>query len=318
MKFGHPATWEPGQIGVELFFVLSGFVIVVSSAKLFNEDVGWLVFLERRLVRVVPIYWIATSLKIVAILALPFMVDHVRLTWGTAISSYLFLPSRDLNGDLYPILGVGWTLNCEMFFYALFTLSLFLRINVYRFVGLILGALAFGSILRQHSWPAPAFYLNSELLNFYFGMLIGRFCLKSRRLPKSVAICLTVFGGIFILSFVPAHGWAEGLIKGIPCALIIWGVSSLEGKVLTRVPRIIYFLADASYATYLFHLLIAQAPPTIMVKLHFNHPWISVLSSITVSLVAGAIIHRFVELPITVWLRDRVRVRRQKIVHVEG
>jgi exopolysaccharide production protein ExoZ len=126
--------WTRGTSGVDLFFVLSGFVMIYSSVKLFSDPNGWRVFAERRIVRIVPVYWLATTVKLVALLAGSSYILHSQLSVLKEIASYLFLPTRNLDGEIRPLLGVGWTLNFEMFFYALFTFALRLRANVYWFV----------------------------------------------------------------------------------------------------------------------------------------------------------------------------------------
>jgi exopolysaccharide production protein ExoZ len=144
-QLGGVQVWKKGGYGIDLFFVLSGFVIVWSASSLSQDPDGWLIFAERRLVRVVPMYWLATTLKAIAVLVAGSMVVHARLTVWTFVASYLFIPCRNLDANFMPILGVGWTLNYEMFFYALKALALFLRINVFRFVGIILALLSVGS-----------------------------------------------------------------------------------------------------------------------------------------------------------------------------
>ena len=314
-RIGHIPIWRKAAYGVDLFFVLSGFVIVWSSAKLINRPEGWLVFAERRLVRIVPMYWLATTVKLLLMLAVPALIVHARLSWVTALASYAFLPSTNLDGSFYPILGVGWTLNFEMLFYLFFSIALFFRWNVYVALGILLSVQGLGLYLRQPSWPPISFYLDMIVLEFFFGMLIGRFCLTRRHLPRGVA--LTLFFGGFALLLMPHFGYLlirRVVFAGIPAAMIVWGVTSLE-PLFRRTPSFLLFLADASYATYLFHLLVAQAAPVLMVRYHLHRPLVSVILSTLISLVTGAIVHQYVERPTTNWLRKRVRVRHKEVIH---
>lgn len=312
-KLGGIQIWKKGGYGIDLFFVLSGFVIVWSSASLFGVRDGWLTFAERRAVRVVPMYWVATALKAIAMIAAGSMVVHARLSLGTLLASLFFIPSRNLDGNFQPILGVGWTLNYEMFFYALFTLALALRRNVYRFVGITLCILAIGSCFRQPWWPWPSFYLNSLILEFFFGMLIGRACLLRKHLPFAVAAPLLIASFIMLLTPTRLDALPPVVPEGIPAALIILSVASLE-SVLPRIPKLLLFLADSSYAIYLFHLLAAQIPAVLMAKRHIYHPWIAVVLSIALSLTVGGLVHQFFERPMTNYFRDRLRVRHEKII----
>ena len=87
-----------------------------------------------------------------------------------------------------------------MLFYMLFAAALFLRVSVFRFVGTLLFLLATGSLFRQNDWPAVSFYLSSIVLDFFFGMLIARACLRGKYLPREVAV-LSVFAGLLYFSF---------------------------------------------------------------------------------------------------------------------
>ena len=313
-QLGGVPIWTKGGCGVNLFFVLSGFVIVWSSIKLFDARDGWLIFAERRLVRVVPMYWIATTCKAIGILVAGSMVVHAHLTPWTLVASYLFIPARNLDNFFWPILGVGWTLNYEMFFYALFTAALFLRFSVFRFVGIVLVLLSIGSFFTKPWWPWPSFYLNSIVLEFYFGMLIAKLCLGGKHLSASIAVPMMALGWVLLLLPTPLDRTNLLLSQGVPAAMIIWALASLE-DFWPRIPSAIIFLAEASYAIYLFHLLGAQLPAVWMAKHHMHHPWLAVVLSVLVSLSLGSIVHQFVERPITNFFRDRLKVRHQRIIH---
>jgi peptidoglycan/LPS O-acetylase OafA/YrhL len=298
----HFAVWAKGAAGVEIFFVLSGFVMIYSSEKLTNDPAGWKIFAARRIVRIVPIYWIATSAKILALLLTTGYVLHTRFSFLQALASYLFLPARGMEGDIAPVVGVGWTLNFEMFFYLLFTLALFLRVNVYKFVGPILALLAMGAFLRKPDWPAIAFYLDTRVLLFFYGMVIAGICMSGKHLPKYPAIALLCVGFLGLAGPWNSPAWLHGLPDGIAAFFIIYSTASLEDS-LTRIPRFILFAADASYAIYLFHPFIAPAVPLALMKFHLIHPWLSVVSSVVLALAGGCLIHLFVEAPIAEWAR---------------
>jgi exopolysaccharide production protein ExoZ len=312
-RLGGVHVWIKGGYGIDLFFVLSGFVIVWSSSSLFEDEDGWLTFAERRVVRVVPMYWLATTVKATAVILASSMVVHARLTPSTLLASYLFIPCRNLDGNFMPILGVGWTLNYEMFFYALFALALFMKRNVFRFVGVFLTLLAVGSYFRQPSWPWPSFYLNSLVLEFYFGMLIAKSCLAGKRLSWKAALPILVLGTVLLLLPTPLDSLPPVLPEGIPAAMMIWSVASLE-DFIPRIPWVAV-LSEASYSIYLFHLLAAQLPAVALAKMHLKLPLLAVILSIAISLTLGVVVHRYIERPTTNWLRSKLRVRHQKVVH---
>jgi exopolysaccharide production protein ExoZ len=313
-QLGGPGIWANGAYGVDIFFVLSGFVIVWSSAKLGHTRDGWLIFLERRVVRVVPMYWIGTTFKVIAMVVASSMVVHARLSVPSVLASYFFIPSRNLDNRFMPVLGVGWTLNYEMFFYALFAIALLIRTNVFRFVGVILALLAIGAYFRRPWWPAPSFYLDTIVLDFFLGMMIAKLCLQNRRLPRAVSIPMLVAGVILLCLPVPSDTFPRVVASGIPAAMVVWATASLEGF-LPRIPAVILFLADASYSIYLFHLLAAQLPAVMMARYHIDLPWTAVSLSIAISLAVGSVFHQFLERPITNWFRENLRNRHQTVIH---
>ncbi len=116
-----------GVNGVALFFMISGFIMATTSWSAFAAPGGASDFMRRRITRIVPLYWLVTSLAVVgAILAPPMLnvpvVDPVYIA-----DSYLFWPVARVNGLVRPIANLGWTLNLEMFFYAVFSVALLFR-----------------------------------------------------------------------------------------------------------------------------------------------------------------------------------------------
>src|SRR5579875_525850 len=296
--------WGQGATGVDIFFVLSGFVMVYSSTKLFNAPGGWKTFARRRIIRIIPMYWLATSVKLAVMLLSAGLILHARGNAAYVIESYLFIPCRDSSGTPGPLLGVGWTLYFEMFFYALFTAALFLRTNIYRFAGWILIPLGLGAFLYKPDWPVALFYLNNtRLFEFFYGMLIARICLtRKKTFPLSLSLPLMAAGIAGLLAPWPEAYHVPGLADGASAAALIFAMASVEDR-LSRIPRIVLYLADASYAIYLFHPLIAPAAPLLLMKMHLIHPWLSVAISVFSGLAAGAIIHSLIEAPLTQWLQ---------------
>ena len=111
--------------GVDLFFVISGFIMVYSSEDLFGARGAWRTFLTRRLVRIVPLYWLTTAITI------PLM--SLTVDWQSLLGSYFFIPYRAPSNAIVPLHGVGWTLNLEMFFYVIFAAAISsLKRSLYR------------------------------------------------------------------------------------------------------------------------------------------------------------------------------------------
>jgi exopolysaccharide production protein ExoZ len=307
----HFGVWRVGGgAGVDIFFVLSGFVMIYSSTKLVNDSNGWKIFAERRIVRIVPMYWIASTIKVIASLLTTGYVLHAQFSPVNTVASYLFLPAVNSEGSIGPILGVGWTLNFEMFFYFLFTLALFFRVNVYKFVGGVLCILALGALFRQPDWPVASFYLNRMVLDFFYGMVIAKICLTGKHISRYFAIPLLCLGFVGLLASVPPLSH----LHGIAAAVIVYSMASLEDS-LTRIPRFLLYMADASYVIYLFHPFIAPAGPVALLKLHLPYPWPSVACSVILSLGGGCLIYRLIDAPMTEWFRNHLLIGGKKVIH---
>lgn len=299
----HFFVWQRGTRGVDVFFVISGFVMIYASQKLLTSPGGWKTFAEHRIMRIIPLYWLVTTLKVLIMLFTAGFALHTVLSPATALCSYLFLPARDLDGRLEPLVGVGWTLNFEMLFYFLFAWALFLRANVFKFVGAILVALSIGAAFRQPAWPPAAFYLNSIVLEFFLGMLIAKACIAGRYIPSKLAYALVACGFVLLL-LPPDNDWMvpKALINGVPAALIVWSTASL-GKAEGFIPRFILYLGDASYSIYLIHPFVCPLPPTVLSRLHIIQPWLSVGLSVVLGVATGCLLHQLVEIPMTSWLK---------------
>jgi hypothetical protein len=118
-----PRVSRYGEIGVDVFFVISGFVMAPVTHGLPPGVRSARSFMAARFARVVPLYWIPTALFIALVAFVPGVpdaFDHARVSAWHTLSSFLFLPSISWTGIAAPVLGVGWTLNYEMWFYAVF------------------------------------------------------------------------------------------------------------------------------------------------------------------------------------------------------
>ena len=140
-------SWGTGAQGVDIFFVISGFVMVISSRHLVNHIDGWKIFFRKRLARIVPLYWTATTVKLVVLLLASGLVLHSKLDWWSIFKSYFFIPTHTSNG-VRVLLGVGSTLVFEMFFYFVFATALYLKKNIYMFAGVVLLFFSLLSIFR--------------------------------------------------------------------------------------------------------------------------------------------------------------------------
>ena len=132
-----PFNEFPLVAGVDIFFVLSGFVMFHTSTGLWGDKRAPLRFWRRRFIRLVPLYWLFTSLMVATLLLLSRHVRSTEFDLWNVLSSYLFIPSERPGGRIAPVLSLGWTLNYEIFFYCLFGLCL--RFDRRRGLSLLIG-----------------------------------------------------------------------------------------------------------------------------------------------------------------------------------
>ena len=128
-----------GTFGVLLFFVISGFVMVVATdGAAFNP----FDFIRKRLQRVVPLYWAATFFTAMVCAVAPWALKNTTLTTSSLLHSLFFIPFSRANGEMVPLMKLGWTLNYEMFFYGIFACAFWLpRLARVCVVSAILGIL---------------------------------------------------------------------------------------------------------------------------------------------------------------------------------
>lgn len=287
--------------GVWLFFAISGFVMVLVGDDLGRGPASWHRFARARLARVVPLYWLMTTIKVVAVIVAGSLVVNSALSPGTVLASYLFLPSHDEAGAIHPLWGVGWTLVFEMAFYALMTLALALRIDPLTLCAPALVIAAVAELLRPATGSAWWFYADDVTLYFLAGMVIARGWRARRPL-----LTLVLLGGIAILMGVLASlraGQLDVAAAVIPLAICSVLVSAvwMEDQIGRFVPRWVMVGGASSYALYLVHPLLAPVVPAALAAVGaYWVPWLAVVAITVGAMLAMApLAHRFVEGPLT-------------------
>jgi exopolysaccharide production protein ExoZ len=254
-----------GAMGVDIFFVISGFIMCHTTAV--NPTTS-LEFLKRRLERIVPLYWISTLSMFIMPNISPTIAFGAQSDFSLLMASLFFLP---LPGSLYSATyGPGWTINYEMFFYVAF--SLFLLTRSHRATVLGLGGLLAGLVVV--SWVSPVhgiirFYTSSILLEFLYGIIIALLFYSKRILPRFMAL-MAICAGAAVFFYVPYLDNSgmpfRFIIWGLPAALIVFGSISLENVGVISRSAIFEFLGDASYSIYLTHLFAIGAVAVVLNK----------------------------------------------------
>ena len=294
-----------GSRGVDIFFVISGF-IMAHSTRLYRADgdrsAQAFEFLLKRVIRVVPLYWLAllwTGKSSLFSGAQP-PLDVLR--------DFLFVPHfhRVYTGSIFPYLVPGWTINYEMFFYAIFALSLFLGNRRFGFVAIVLLALVGLGFLDWKSAPA-IFYTSSVLLEFLLGVIVY-FLTRSSRLSLSRPLLGAILAAAALLLSLDNPDATRGFADGPFAAVIVWVAVQWPWK-----GRIDWLrsLGDASYSIYLFHLASFGVAGWLLHRAGVEAPTpLGVVAAMTLHLataiVAGLLIHRFIERPLLRLLRRRL------------
>jgi exopolysaccharide production protein ExoZ len=308
--------WENGNAGVDLFFVISGFIMVLSSRRLLGQPDGWSRFMVLRLVRIAPMYWLATAAKLAAVAAVPALALHTHPTAWNSVAAFLFVPARDAIGVIRPPLDVGWTLSFEMLFYLVFASALFLRVEPLRVVGPVMAALAVLSLARTIDGAAITTLASPIVLEFIFGMLIAQAFLgtSSPRVFSPWTIAMSA-AGLLCLALVPTDGvWNRVAIWGLAAAATLAG-SVVADRWLDRLmPRLFVRIGEASYSLYLTHGFVLPVVGLVLARTGLAGNVLGgmlIVSCLVVSTLAALVVYRFVEVPITAWLRLLVGGRRR-------
>lgn len=299
-----PLSIFPFGIGVDIFFVISGFVMAYSSERLHGAAGAWRDFLWRRLIRVAPLYW-ATTAALIIFFIITRDAQWRDASWWSVIGSFLFIPTLNSAGHPLPIYSVGWTLNHEMFFYVIFAVFVGLpaRRAVAAITVTILTLVAFGIIVDPRT-PILDVWSASIMIEFVLG--IGLYELHRAgmtRLPAGVAVAASVVAVAAMARMSSDPGEARAILWGGPAALIVLAALSLP----SAPRRISNFLGDTSYGVYLVHVLVILALSSIFRRWlpDTDVVWFALFPAAVVvsTLATASVAHRFIERPAMKLLR---------------
>ena len=296
----HIPAIENGAYGVDLFFVISGFIVCHVAAA----DPGR--FMAKRLIRVVPLYWLCTIALFTLAAFAPHLMGATRADWVELTKSLGFVPYLKASGNVYPLLYLGWTLNYEMLFYVLFALSLLVAPTRPQWVAvpLLLTLFGIGQLVSFDNVPLR-FWTAPIVIEFVFGILaygIWRRGLLTHLHP-AIAVLLAV-GSLAVLVLVqPTSPNARPWQWGPPALIMFLATLSLEGR--WRVPALWLLIGNASYSLYLTHPYVIQAfQKKVMPLDEFTPTKVSLMVAAAVlCCVIAVTFFKLVEKPSNLWLR---------------
>lgn len=304
-----PVFWAGG---VDIFFVISGFIMFSVGANKFGRPGCAKEFMMRRLIRVAPPYWLFTTSMILAIALFKDQIVHNDLAWPHVLASYMFLPWQNAEGRYYPILILGWTLNFEMAFYLIFAVALTQK----RRLGLaaLTAALSLAALVGMVTPPqgSPlAFWCNPIVIEFLLGIGLG--LLRSARWRVNTVFALPLFAaGLLVMVLTQAYGiagsywvwrWAW---MGLPATLLVYSAILLHDESPPSYwQRVLGFLGDTSFALYLSHPFSLGLVKLIWWQIGPADPNVFLVAAGAISILSAVLVYIWVERPLTVWLTRR-------------
>lgn len=253
--FAFPYMKPFGSFGVDVFFVISGYIM----ARICEKDSRF--FFRRRILRIVPPYWAATLILFVAAFWFPQYMGTTRAAPDELIKSLLFIPFVKSSGLFRPLLFVGWSLNYEMYFYVVLAISLL----VFRRYALLLAGTAIVSITLisgqfQNQSIYAKFYGNDISLEFVLGIAAFFVCravndqaAKRLRLPMLFLLVASMLTLILSQSILPPIHLPRFVILGGLSFLLVASASLLSQGGWDTTAAWLVVTGDASYILYLIH-----------------------------------------------------------------
>jgi peptidoglycan/LPS O-acetylase OafA/YrhL len=288
-----------GHAGVDLFFVISGFIILHVHRPDIGRPDRVMAYLKRRIARIYPLYWFALLATILLALR------HGPVDPWQIATDFLLLPTGT------QIVDVSWTLQSEMIFYLLFAvLILDQRLGVLLFAAWF-AAIAATMLLVPRVEVMPwARILSKFNILFLFGLGVA----EAARTRVPAPGLLAVLGGAGFLGLgllenfglVDGHGVLARFGYGLPSAALLLGLIVLERQGRLAVPRWLVALGDATYAIYLLHLFAIGATWQVLKRTGLREVLpddVLTLILIASGIVGGLIGTRLIEKPLNGLMR---------------
>jgi peptidoglycan/LPS O-acetylase OafA/YrhL len=314
-----------GGFGVDIFFIISGFVIASIASK--ETDY----FFIKRLIRLVPLYIIATLIMVLACIVFPEKINHAVANFPAFIKSILFIPYKietkiEPSG---PILGQGWTLNYEMFFYIIMAVCIVIIRNK-KYTGIycasITGVIFISLniidsnifILKYYQDSLFPEFIYSIILFYIYQYLKGRN--KEYIMIRNNLFNVILFSLIGIICFVYMVGdniynWHSinnrNIYWGIPSLVLVFAFLNLEKQIKVNwLIKLVIKIGEASYVLYLFHtFMIMFFTRIVFSKIITNNSnlFVSIALEIIImfsTVFASMVIYNILDKPIQKYLRS--------------
>lgn len=319
-----------GIYGVDLFFIISGLVMVLVTLQSSYKQISAARFLSKRMIRIFPLYWFYTSLVLIVFLIKPAWVNSSQGGHVNILKSYLLLPELSL-----PLLMVGWSLIFEMYFYYVYSGLIYIGLQkISRMLAIWASVVLLGNLYYFHLNPDLSsallnYTLNPMVLEFIMGAVIGLFIVNGKTHYGWHALALGGFWllltamGVIDYSMLQLHkDWPRVLYYGAPFAFVVYGLTAIEIKESRTFPVWLSRLGDASYTMYLSHVLVLS----VIGRLWATHWGQAVPHALMLVVMFAAVIlfslvgYRYIEQPLLRFSRLKLkalfgRSHRGQLVH---
>ena len=317
----YPALAAFLESGVDVFFVISGFIMFAVTQNKFGQGYAW-TFIKKRAFRVLPLYWAFTFFYVTLLLLIPSAFNTSSFDLLKLIQSLFFIPHFNNSGDVMPVVSVGWTLNFEMYFYVCFAIALLLSKKVGLFIALII--IVLGLVIQHISGVnhvAFSIISNSLILEFLMGVLasIIYFKLYSNKAKLSIALNrkkIHVFGSIILLllivywvvlyKFFISFQLPRFILWGLPSVLLLIAFISFEPLIKNWKGGV--FIGDISYSLYLIQVFTLPVVIKIAMLTSFNSLLFIIFvgcCQYAISIISASWSYKLIEIPTTKYLNSK-------------
>ena len=300
--FFHIPIFKGSSIGVDVFFIISGFIIPFILEKNTNN------FFLKRIIRILPLYWLLTILLFLSKILFPNVFTYIDVNLEDLLKSLFFIPiySELENRIIYPIIMVGWTLNYEMFFYFLVSISLIINKKNYLYLVFVNIVILFllGNLYQEKNY----FFLyisNSIILEFALGIIVYIIYRKYNLFNNIYKVLVTLI--LIYFSFILfSNNEIRVLSHGLPAFFIVLFFLQIN-RFFTK-NNLINFLGLISYALYLIHPYFLSLNEKIIIYFEFKQILIyfSYIIYLIIVIVASYFIYIFIEKNIISYLKKKL------------
>ncbi len=297
-----------GYIGVDFFFVLSGFIIFYIHKRDSTGFETWKKYFLKRIIRIYPPFLPISLLLLFVSLNWP---DFAKGGREIGILSSIFL----LPGKEFPALEVAWTLTHEMLFYLFFSFYFFFR-KIFPLLSALWMLLICANLFNEANNYLIEFFLNPHNIEFFFGIMVAIIAEKYGKYNKTLFVIGIILLVLFILdlylnasSSLMIKDSVESIYLGITFSFILYGIYGFDRSHAIVYPSVFIFLGSASYSVYLIHYPLVSVLNRISSFIYpqiipYNH--LIFFSIILLCILGGCLYHLLFEIRATNFLKSRL------------